>query len=78
MYHPVIKNLDMDMMSTAIQSHPEYPDVMNAIEKFAHYSKGMLIIAVHDESGESHTRTDLRRMSRGKLLAMLVDQQIEA
>ena len=57
-----------------IQDHPEYPQIIEAIEKYADTGKVTLVLAAYDKSGESHTKTELIKMTRGKLLAIIIDQ----
>lgn len=53
--------------------HPDFPDVIDYIEKIGDYTKEMLIAIIYDESGEGLSKKELRSYSRGRLLALAVD-----
>lgn len=65
------------MITEPIQNHPEYPDLVAAIIKIVDMSDEMLVLAAYDESEESHTKEELSKMTRGRLVAIVVNQLLE-
>ena len=68
------QSLDMDMMNSPLENHPQYPALLKAIEQWGDKPKGILITEVYDLSGNGLTRHELRQMERGTLLAVLIDK----
>lgn len=60
-----------------IEKHPEYQDLIDAIEEWGNKPFIKLVDGTYDQSGNSHTKAELFCMSRGKLLAMLIDGLFE-
>lgn len=56
-----------------IEDHPNYPDIIDKIEEYGNHSKKILVELNYDESGENLSKQDLNKMSKGQLLAMLID-----
>jgi len=62
-----------DPESIEIQNHPSYGDLIDMIEKYGTLTKEQLVRMAHDESGEGQTLQELRTLTRGKLLADIID-----
>lgn len=60
-------------MLEAICNHPQYPNIIDAIEKWGNKPKSKLIAAVYNKY-ENYTRHELRKMNRGQLLAILIKE----
>ena len=57
-----------------LETHPQYLALLRTIEQWGDKPKGILITELYDHSRNSLTRSELRQLKRGKLLAMLIDQ----
>ncbi len=58
---------------SSIEDHPDYPNLLDEIEKYGNCNKAELIAMIYDESGEGETKQDLKKYSFGKLLVLLID-----
>jgi len=56
-----------------IEEHSDYPDLLDMIEKYGDMKKEDLVRMNHDESGRGLTLAELRKMSRGTLMVMVID-----
>lgn len=57
-----------------LEDHPDYPNIIDEIEKYGNWSKEKLVTVLYDESGKGMTKKDLRLESKGTLLAWLIDE----
>jgi len=57
----------------SVQDHPDFPEVIDAIEKYGDSTKDELVTMSYDDSGEGLSKTELRAMPKAKLLALLID-----
>lgn len=64
-----------DTGSLSIEDHPDYPDVLDEVERFAAMTKQQLVDYLYDDSGEGESKQELKTYSRAKLIVRAVDQQ---
>ena len=61
----------------SIEEHPDFEELLETIEWAGNRTKKELIAGLYDESGETYTKKELSVYSRGKLIALIVNQDFE-